>query len=47
MRTLIIFFAAIILTLGTVGCSRSNAVSYKDAVEQALQQADLIRSHCK
>ena len=36
-----IYLAAITLVFITVACSRANKVSYKDIVQQALEQADL------
>jgi hyperosmotically inducible periplasmic protein len=32
--------AAIVLMLASIGCSRTNAVAYKDTVQKALEQAD-------
>ena len=41
IKGLTLAFAAVLLLLSTVACSRSNDVSNKDAVKQALEQADL------
>lgn len=41
MKSIMIAFAAVILTLTTLACSRHDDVSYKDNVQKALEQADL------
>jgi osmotically-inducible protein OsmY len=41
MKALTISVTALLLILGTVACSRTNNVAYKDSVEKALEQADL------
>ncbi len=41
MKAIIVCCTALLLTLATVACSRTSNVSYEDAVQTALQQADL------
>src|ERR1700733_1346141 len=41
MKGLVLGVALLTLALGVVACSRTNNVAYKDAVEKALEQADL------
>jgi osmotically-inducible protein OsmY len=41
MKRVSICFVAITLVFVAMACSRANKVSYKDAVQQALEQADL------
>jgi hyperosmotically inducible periplasmic protein len=41
MRGITLGLAVTLLALGVVSCSRTNSVAYKDAVEKALEQAEL------
>src|SRR5580704_13265924 len=41
MKGIVLCLAVTFLALGIVACSRTNNVAYKDAVQNALEQADL------
>lgn len=41
MKTTTVMFAAMLMFLSSVACSRKNDVSYKESVQRSLEQADL------